>query len=50
MMPPDPPEAGEPSPEPEKLPGQPIADCLKAMEEELDADPANDPSRQEPSV
>jgi len=50
MMPPDPPEAGDPSPEPEKLPGQPIADCLKAMEEELDADLANDPSRKEPSA
>ena len=49
MPPPDPPEAGEPSPEPEKVLGQPIADCFRAIEEELEADPANDASRQEPS-
>lgn len=35
MPPPNPPKAGEP-----------IADWLKAIEEELEADPANDPSRQ----
>ena len=39
MPPPDPPEAGEPQPEPEKLPGQTIADCLKAIDEELEAHP-----------
>ena len=49
MPPPDPPEAGEPSPEPKKLPGQPIADCLKALEKELEAEPAKAPARQGPS-
>lgn len=40
MQPPDPSKAGEPTPaaSPEKEPGQPIADCLRAIEQELEAD------------
>jgi hypothetical protein len=52
MSPPDPPEAGDPLPEPtpEKEPGQPIADCFRAIEEESDSDPASDAPPPERSV
>jgi hypothetical protein len=48
MQPPDPPKAGEPSPKPEKAPGQSLADCFRAMEEELK--PVTDPAPPEPLV
>ena len=41
MPPPDPPE---------EEPGQGIADCFHAIEEELEADPPSEPEPQEPSV
>ena len=39
MLPPDIPDAGEPlaGPTAEKEPGRPIADCLRAIEDELEA-------------
>jgi hypothetical protein len=48
MPPPDPPEAGEPFPEPtpEKEPGQPIADCFRAIEEDSENGPGREAARQ----
>jgi hypothetical protein len=42
MTPTDPPEAGDPMPEPEETPGQPIADCFRGLEVDLEIE-ADDP-------
>ena len=48
MQPPEPPEVGELSPEPD--PGEPLAECFKAIEQGLEADPASDQGAQDPSA
>lgn len=52
MPPPNRPEAGEALRKPiaEKAPGQPIADCFRAIEEESESDPGRGAPSSKPSI
>ena len=43
MTPTDPPEAGDPMPEHEETPGQPIADCFRELEANLEVEASDSP-------